>query len=124
MSGKPLVVGGKLKLKGSSSSKAAKKEPSQSSSTESAIGKKRSSEEAVGGSSEGSSSSSSHSEGKEVHLTEAQRRFKEKKRALEEKRVKQLAKTTLRDRIDDFNAKLSRLTEHNDIPRVSAAGNG
>lgn len=118
MSGKPLVVGGKLKLKGSSSSKGAKKEPSPSSSTESAIGKKRSSEEAAG------TSSSANSEDKEVHLTEAQRRFKEKKRALEEKRAKELAKTTLRDRIDDFNAKLARLTEHNDIPRVSAAGNG
>jgi hypothetical protein len=29
-----------------------------------------------------------------------------------------------RDRIEGFNNRLSRLTEHNDIPRISAAGNG
>jgi protein FAM32A len=29
-----------------------------------------------------------------------------------------------RERVDDLNEKLSTMTEHNDIPRISAAGNG
>mmetsp|Transcript_726 Transcript_726/g.917 ORF Transcript_726/g.917 Transcript_726/m.917 type:complete len:120 (-) Transcript_726:1375-1734(-) len=57
-------------------------------------------------------------------LTEAERRHK--KRALE-KRKEEAAKAvnkTHRERVEEFNNKLSTLTEHNDIPRVSAAGNG
>ena len=29
-----------------------------------------------------------------------------------------------RERVDELNNKLSTMTEHNDIPRISAAGNG
>jgi protein FAM32A len=31
---------------------------------------------------------------------------------------------TYREKVNEFNDKLSTLTEHNDIPRISAAGNG
>lgn len=31
---------------------------------------------------------------------------------------------TYREKVNEFNEKLSTLTEHNDIPRISAAGNG
>jgi len=38
---------------------------------------------------------------------------------MESKNAKSKAKNTHRQRIDDFNEKLSKLSEHNDIPRVS-----
>jgi protein FAM32A len=60
----------------------------------------------------------------EVHLTEAQKRFKQRQIEKEKMDAKKLAGTSFRDRIENFNQKLSKLTEHNDIPRVSAAGNG
>ena len=38
--------------------------------------------------------------------------------------VKDLTATTHREKVEKFNAKLATMSEHNDIPRVSAAGNG
>lgn len=61
---------------------------------------------------------------REVHLTESQKKFKQKSIEREKSDAKKLSTTSYRDRIDNFNQKLSKLTEHNDIPRVSAAGNG
>jgi protein FAM32A len=59
-----------------------------------------------------------------VHLTEAQKRFKQRQQEREKTEAKKYATSNFRDRVDEFNQKLSKLTEHNDIPRVSAAGNG
>lgn len=42
----------------------------------------------------------------------------------EKQLMKKVLSKTHRERIDEFNQYLSVLTEHNDIPRVSAAGNG
>ena len=42
----------------------------------------------------------------------------------EKKDIKKLVKQTYRDRLNEFNEKLSKQSDHNDIPRVSAAGNG
>mmetsp|Transcript_27497 Transcript_27497/g.27718 ORF Transcript_27497/g.27718 Transcript_27497/m.27718 type:complete len:115 (+) Transcript_27497:100-444(+) len=63
-------------------------------------------------------------ESKDDHLTEAQKRHIRKKLELEKKDIKKLVSTTYRERIEDYNYKLSKMSEHNDIPRVSAAGNG
>ena len=57
-------------------------------------------------------------------LTDAQKRHIKKQRDAEAKEIEKAVKTSYRERIENFNAKLSTLTEHNDIPRVSAAGNG
>mmetsp|Transcript_5421 Transcript_5421/g.7319 ORF Transcript_5421/g.7319 Transcript_5421/m.7319 type:complete len:111 (+) Transcript_5421:125-457(+) len=60
----------------------------------------------------------------EDEMTDAERKalaFKQKRENIE---LKAVAKKSHRERVDEFNAKLSQLTEHNDIPRVSAAGNG
>ena len=56
-----------------------------------------------------------------VGLTETEKRHRRKK---QESIKRNLSSATYRDRMDLFNDKLSRMTEHNDIPRVSAAGNG
>jgi hypothetical protein len=57
-------------------------------------------------------------------LTEVER--KARKRRLERERIEaeKAAQKSHRERIEDFNTKLASLTELNDIPRVSAAGNG
>jgi hypothetical protein len=57
-------------------------------------------------------------------LTEAER--KARKRRLERERMdaEKAAQKSHRERIEEFNTKLASLTELNDIPRVSAAGNG
>jgi hypothetical protein len=38
-------------------------------------------------------------------------------------KVKKLAGKTHKDRVNDFNTKLEALSEHHDIPKVSATGN-
>jgi protein FAM32A len=57
-------------------------------------------------------------------LTEAQKRHEKRRRELEVEEMKKAVKTTYRQRIEKFNEQLATRTEHNDIPRVSAAGNG
>ena len=124
MSSKPTVIGGKLKLKGDSKSSAVnKKTPvvitssSVTTSTENISGKKRQKEE--------DESKPDESNNQELtFLTEAQKRFKQKKLDREKEDIKKLSTTSFRERVEKFNEKLSKLTEHNDIPRVSAAGNG
>lgn len=132
---KPVVIGGKLKLKGSSSSSpSSASKPSSSASTGSVqgslpnsaaiTGKKRPLEitpdDVLRGDVEVSVTEASGS----YHLTDAQRRVKDKQRQLEERQLKKLAAKPYRERVEEYNEKLSKLTEHNDIPRVSAAGNG
>lgn len=59
-----------------------------------------------------------------VHLTDAQRRARDKQRQHEEEQLKKQPVKPYRERVEEYNERLSKLTEHNDIPRVSAAGNG
>jgi protein FAM32A len=68
--------------------------------------------------------SSRVAEEEEDGLTEAER--KARKRRLERERIdaEKAAQKSHRERIEEFNTKLASLTELNDIPRVSAAGNG
>ena len=58
-------------------------------------------------------------------LTAAQHSQKRKERTeIEAKIAKEHASMSYRERINQFNQKLAAATEHNDIPRISAAGNG
>jgi protein FAM32A len=57
-------------------------------------------------------------------LTEAERRALVRKREREHKELEMVAKKSHRERVEEFNEKLGSQTELNDIPRVSAAGNG
>jgi len=57
-------------------------------------------------------------------LTEAQKRHEKRKRELEVEEMKKAVTTTYRQRIEALNNQLATMTEHNDVPRVSAAGNG
>jgi protein FAM32A len=57
-------------------------------------------------------------------LTEAERKALKRKLEKERQDLEKVAAKSHRERIEEFNEKLGNLTEHNDIPRVSAAGNG
>ncbi len=58
------------------------------------------------------------------YLTESEKRFKKRKLEQMKQDAAKMANVSYRQRVEDFNAKLAQLTEHNDIPRISAAGNG
>jgi protein FAM32A len=129
---KPLVVGGKLKLKSSGPTSSSKSiltsqppsNSSSSSSSSSSSDKKRKLDEASPDTLSTESSKAAKTLESDVHLTDAQKRFLAKQREREKQEAKKLAKSTFRERIENFNTKLSKLSEHNDIPRISAAGNG
>lgn len=60
-----------------------------------------------------------------VPLTEAQKRHKLRQLEKEKQGAgKKLIETPYRERIEAFNNTLASMSEHNDIPRISAAGNG
>jgi protein FAM32A len=111
-----MVVGGKLKFKGSKGSeKKSKSSEGSSKAMPSSVSDQKK---------EPSNSSISGDKKPVIFMTEAQRIHKEKRMATEEKELKKFIKTTHRDRIEMFNMRLGQMTEHNDIPRISAAGNG
>lgn len=114
-----MVVGGKLKFKGSKGSdKRARKSDSDSSKKmPSSVSDQKKEPSNVSLSDNGDRKSL-------IFMTEAQRIHKEKRMALEEKELKKFVKVPHRDRIEMFNMRLGQMTEHNDIPRISAAGNG
>ncbi|CAN0056974.1 unnamed protein product [Discosporangium mesarthrocarpum] len=57
-------------------------------------------------------------------LTPAQKKFREMQNRRENNQIKKIVAKTHRERVEEFNAALAAKTEHNDIPRCSAAGNG
>lgn len=111
---KPLVVGGKLKLKGSGSSARVKRTPVEQPSAP--IESKDIPADTEHKQKDGS-------KGIE-YLTASQRRHLVRKIEKEKEEAKKLSKISFRDRVEQFNNKLASMTEHNDIPRISAAGNG
>jgi protein FAM32A len=115
---KPLVMGGKLKLKGSGGSSGSRRTAASvtTSSSSSAPPPTETKSDAV----VNRESSPRNME----HLTASQRRHLERKIEKEKEEAKKLSKTSFRERVEQFNNKLAQLTEHNDIPRISAAGNG
>jgi len=57
-------------------------------------------------------------------MTDAERKALKRRQEREQKELEQLVQKSHRERVEEFNEKLASQTEHNDIPRVSAAGNG
>ena len=121
-------TGGKLKLKGSSSD-GSKKKKKRKVSNETEV-EEESSLRVPSSSSSSSSSSVTAMEVKstelkpEDYLTKAEIRFLRKKEEVDARTAKEVVKTTYRERVENFNVRLATATEHNDIPRISAAGNG
>lgn len=116
------VVGGKLKLKGSKSFSGKPSSSSRESlfESDSIVGKKRSVVDEKYDTRDTTESKDIIVDG----LTDAQRRHLQKKKQIQSTTIKRLASVSYRERLDKFNLKLAQSTEHNDIPRISAAGNG
>lgn len=60
----------------------------------------------------------------EDELTEAERKALKFKQRRQQEESKKIAQKSHRERVETLNEKLGNMTELNDIPRVSAAGNG
>lgn len=113
-----VVIGGKLNLKGDK-----KKSKKRKTADAQDQGENSASITSQVASTEGSSSNIEHIP-REEFLTSTQKKHREKLLEAEAREMKKQASMSYRDKVDAFNSKLSTLTEHNDIPRVSAAGNG
>jgi protein FAM32A len=123
----PTVIPGKLKLKGAGGPEKKKKKKRSRDERDNTI---RDSQVSFG-TQEGDKSSSSSSGNTHIEidnpdefLTETQKKFEQKKIKLELEKAKSVIGTTYRDRVEQLNYELSIKSEHNDIPRISAAGNG
>ena len=57
-------------------------------------------------------------------LTEAERKALKFKKQRQKEDSEKIAQKSHRQRVEELNEKLGSMTELNDIPRVSAAGNG
>ncbi|EQC32805.1 hypothetical protein SDRG_09343 [Saprolegnia diclina VS20] len=57
-------------------------------------------------------------------MTEAQKKHAKFKSKREEEDIRKQASKTYRERVEEYSTYLGNLTEHHDVPRVSAAGNG
>ncbi|KAI9636899.1 DUF1754-domain-containing protein [Dioszegia hungarica] len=55
-------------------------------------------------------------------MTDAERKFEEIQRKRRHERVAKTANMSHKDRVTEFNSKLDKLTEHNDIPKISWTG--
>ncbi len=60
----------------------------------------------------------------EEDMTEAEKQAFKKRLERQRKENEKIAKKSHRERVEELNEHLGSLTELNDIPRVSAAGNG
>ena len=110
------IIRGKLKLKGSKDGASKKKKTNELNYSES-----------LSAATSSSTSTPAEADVKvdpEAILTESQKRFLKRKNEVEDRAIKTLKTQSYRDRVESFNMKLSTMTEHNDIPRISAAGNG
>lgn len=57
-------------------------------------------------------------------LTPSQRKFELMRRKREQEQISKMISKTHREKMNEFNEKLSKQTDFNDIPKVSSAGNG
>lgn len=121
-------VGGKLKLKGGTDlpgvkKKKKKKQPTEILAAESNGEKETAAEgaakEAARQSEGGSGSAAAPAPAAEDRRTEAEKRFEAHLAKFEDARLKKAAAKSHRERVKEMNEKLSTLTEHHDLPRIS-----
>lgn len=121
---KSVFVGGSLAFKGDSKKKSKKKKSKSSKhklddrTSEIGEGKKKEKEEVK------SLSLGQDDDGSTEDMTEAEQRALRKRLERQRKENEEIARKSHRERVEELNAHLGSLTELNDIPRVSAAGNG
>ena len=114
---KSSFMGGSLAFKGDTkkSKKKSKLSKHKKVNKETVVNRKQ--EEAV-------AASTVENELEEPDMTEAERRALKRKQERQRQDNEKIAKKSHRERVEELNEHLGSLTELNDIPRVSAAGNG
>lgn len=123
-------VGGKLKLKGDAGLPGVKKKKKKDDTSKQVVVVSEEAGDGVGGKElsliESKDTSSSIPPPSDIsnavgvdRRTEAEKRFEEHVLKFEEQRLKKAAQKSHRQRIKELNEKLSTLTEHHDIPRIS-----
>ena len=131
MSSKPVVIRGKLKLKGSTSSSGGGNHSKKLSN--SSISRESSNQSSLLDDEKNTSSTSNAINGDSIvnikrneepsstnsNLTESQRKFHKRKHELELQTIKKLSNTTYRDRVESFNQKLSVMTGDYQILQLS-----
>ena len=118
----PKVIGGKLKLKGIKSSISNNKKKNRSKSNDDDIEIGNNNEKITNN--DNKDKKKDDDDNDDDMLTKTERKHKE---ILKKKMLESISKSDdlgYRNRLNKFNEKLATQTEHNDIPRVSAAGNG
>lgn len=121
----PTFIPGKLKLKGaSSSSNGDKKKKKAKRNREDHDESKNTSSDNISSTVTTTTTLDDDTTDPDEFLTETQRKFEQKKRKVELAKAKGAIGVSYRDRVEQFNYDLSVMSEHNDIPRISAAGNG
>ena len=120
------MIGGKLKLKGAKPKVAKKDSKTKGKSNSNGGGAEATdTEDSSRLDLDSASSSSKATSSADEFLTDTERRHKVKMDELiKNKFAKKLSEVSYRERVEAFNHKLATTTELNDIPRVSAAGNG
>ncbi|KAF1318226.1 Conserved alpha-helical protein, partial [Globisporangium splendens] len=118
------VKRGKLKLKTGNSLKVASKDKKKSKKKYKKESRRHRSDDGADGEEEREQSREEDVEILMNDMTPAQRRHEEHRRKREEAEIEKMAGKTYRERVEELNQYLSSLTEHHDVPRVSAAGNG
>lgn len=117
-------VGGKLKLKGGTDllgvkKKKKKKQPTEIVAAEADGAKEIAAEDAAAKEAAPPAEGVSGSAAAEDRRTEAEKRFEAHLAKFEEARLKKAAAKSHRERVKEMNEKLSTLTEHHDLPRIS-----
>ena len=112
------VVGGGLKLKGSIGKKKRKHKDETAEQAAAAVAAAAASKDAAAASAASASAASSSTSTQAGHTGAELRRIK----VMQERQLKKLEQggvKTHRDQVNEFNAYLSNLTEHYDLPKVS-----
>lgn len=112
------VVGGKLSLKGIDFKKKKKKSKRKHEEDDDGVSKSGKVER------ERAAPAEPDEPKPEDMLTAAQKRYLQTMRDRAAESARKQVQETHREKVEKFNSRLANLTEHNDIPRISAAGNG
>jgi len=116
----PTFSGGKLNLKGSKKAKKKSKKSKHKINPDD-VGDGRKDNAISKTKDEESLDKISSSDDEDDDLTAAERMSLKRKKQREREELEKVGSKSHRERVEEFNEKLGKLTEHNDIPRVSSS---
>lgn len=115
----PTFSGGKLNLKGSKKAKKKYKKSKHKINADAGIANDKRDNETSKQKEDWNGNSNDYVDESDDDLTPAERNSLNRKKQREREELEKLGNKSHRERVEEFNEKLGKLTEHNDIPRVS-----